>query len=83
MRAYALITTCALLLGACGSNDKGPEQAGAEESINVARAQGNDITAIDAATGADANMAADVEFISNDLNAAGNEADDNGSANEG
>ncbi|WP_205480932.1 hypothetical protein [Sphingomonas arenae] len=55
-----------LALSACGTKQESEQQTGVEENINVVTAQGNDVTAIDAATSDDANMAADVEFTLNE-----------------
>lgn len=81
MRSHLLILASTILLGGCGTDEKSAEQSSTEESLNIAIAEGNDITAIDAATGDDANMAADVEFTSNELDALENELDGNGSGN--
>ena len=70
----------ALTLAACGSQDTPAEQAETVENINVVTAKGNDVTAIDAATGDDANMAADVEFTLNDSGNLGNEVDNSANA---
>jgi len=79
MLRMTLALAGALALAACGSKQAAEEQTGVEEDINVVTAQGNDVTAIDAATGDDANMAADVEFTLNDSGNLGNEADDEAS----
>ncbi len=61
MRRLLLIAGVALL-GACGDKDEGPtsDVAGEDPTEFVAA---NDITAIDAVSGDDANMAADINYI--------------------
>ena len=76
-----LVLAGSVVLAACGQQQAPEEQAGVEEGVNVVTAQGNDVTAIDAATGDDANMAADVEFSMNELGNLGNEIDEPAAAN--
>jgi hypothetical protein len=73
MRALFLIASAALALAACGRKD-GDEAAtsGAGDNLTAEAISANDTTAIDAATGEDANMAADA-----DLNMALNELGEN------
>ena len=69
MRKLVLIAFAALAAAACGE-DKGAEQAtNGGEQVTAESIGGNDVTAIDAATSSDANMAADVEFNVEDFNA--------------
>ena len=72
-----LILIAALGLAACSGNDTANNQAVSEEAGAAAIGPVNDITAIDAATGEAANMAANVNYTFEDL---GNETG-NGSAN--
>ena len=82
MRIHLLLAG-ALALAACGKNETTGGQAEADDSLNLVTAQGNDVTAIDAATGDDANMAGDVDYISNELDNTGNGVDENGTGNDG
>lgn len=67
----ALILAIGLAVAACGSNPAANNAAVAEESESSAeQAQANDTTAIDAATGEAANMAADVNFMLEETNSA-------------
>lgn len=80
MRLVSLLAVAALTLSACG--DKEADQEGTNGAQDVSAetlGEGGDTTAIDAATAADANMAADVEYNLTDLNAL-NEADGNAAA---
>jgi hypothetical protein len=63
MRAVILIAAAALGLAACGKTDQAGNTANVDASLTAASAVSNDVTAIDAVTGEDANMAADVNFI--------------------
>jgi hypothetical protein len=75
MRLVSILVFAALSLSACG--DKAADQEGTNGAQDVSAetlGEGGDMTAIDAATAADANMAADVEYNLTDLNAL-NEAD--------
>lgn len=83
-----LILLAALGLAACNSNEPVDTNAVAEESSAEQVGPVNDITAIDAATGEAANMAADVNYsidenefgnLGNDANSAVAEASDNSS----
>ena len=75
----SLIPLLGLMLASCGDDRQAANTAAvAEESDATALTPANDVTAIDAATGDAANMAADVNFTLEDLD---NEAYDNSSAN--
>ena len=66
---------CALLLAGCGGKDQTVENTDTStQTLTAETPPAGDTTAIDAATGADANMAADAEIPTNDedLNAADN-----------
>jgi hypothetical protein len=75
MRELILIGAAAAALSGCGGEQTAEERAAAERNVTSEVVQTNDTTAIDAATGQDANMAADVPFIPDIENVAGsNEA---------
>jgi hypothetical protein len=63
MRALILIAGAALALGACNKNDQAGGASNADDGLAAENMATNDITAIDAVTGADANMAADVNYL--------------------
>lgn len=73
MRAILIIACAALALSGCGKKDQNDNNLSADENLTAENIVSNDITAIDAATGDAANMAADV-----DMNFGGIE--DNGAA---
>ena len=78
MRRLSLgIALCTLALGACGKSEQTGNTSSLDEAVSAEDFQTSDVTAIDAATGADANMAADI-----DINQFENESrgDGNGSA---
>jgi hypothetical protein len=73
----SLIPIAAFLLVSCGQDQAANDAAVAEESESAQVSAVNDVTAIDAATGEAANMAADVNYSLNEAEmneAAGNEA---------
>ncbi|QIK77735.1 hypothetical protein G7077_01210 [Sphingomonas piscis] len=74
MRNYPLIVAAAALLCACGKKDPAEQTANASTGVTAESFAGSDTTAIDAATGADANMAADVQYNDEALDALMNEA---------
>lgn len=79
MRELILLGGAALALCACGSEQSAEERAAAERNVTSEVVATNDTTAIDAATGEAANMAADVDYmpeLGNDVEAqaAGNRA---------
>ena len=51
-----------LALAACGDDNVRNESAGADKVLADDRLTGNDLTAIDAVSGSDANMAADIDL---------------------
>ena len=63
MRAVILAGVAALALASCGGNDTTQEGAAGEENVASEVVSTNDVTAIDAATGEAANMAADVDYM--------------------
>lgn len=76
MVRMSMVLAGLLALSACGAEQESEQQTSVEENIDVVTARGNDVTAIDAATGDDANMAADVEFTLNETGDAENAAED-------
>ena len=79
MRALMLVAGAALAISACGSDQAAENTANVDEDLVAQNFAANDTTAIDAATGEDANMAEDVEFTVNDTDnlSAGDNAADN------
>jgi hypothetical protein len=71
-----LILIASLALASCGGDQTANNAAVTEEGDSAQVGPVNDITAIDAATGDAANMAADVDYSFNeaDMNQAGNAA---------
>jgi hypothetical protein len=63
MRALILVAGAALALTACRGNQQAGETANVDQTLAAGAVASNDITAIDAVTGADANMAADVNYL--------------------
>jgi hypothetical protein len=66
MRA-PLVLAAALALSACGNNDQADNTINVDDSLTAENIVSNDVTAIDAVTGAAANMAADVDMNFGDL----------------
>ena len=64
---------CTLALGACGETQQTGNTSSLDEAVSAKDFETSDVTAIDAATGADANMAADI-----DINVYENESRQNG-----
>ena len=60
MRALILIAGAALALAGCGKTDQAANSANVDESLSSQQVLTNDVTAIDAVTAEDSNMAADV-----------------------
>jgi len=74
MRFFALILTASsLALAGCGEKEATGNTSAVDQDLSAEDFATADTTAIDAATGADANMAADVEFnaLDNTVNGAG------------
>ena len=61
MRAPILLAAV-LALSACGNNDQKDNNLNVDENLTAESIVSNDVTAIDAATGDAANMAADVDL---------------------
>jgi hypothetical protein len=76
MRALILIAVAALPIAACNKSGPVDNAANAADGLSAESITANDITAIDAVTGADANMAADVNY----LPSVDNDTDSNGNA---
>ncbi|MDQ3478437.1 MAG: hypothetical protein M3438_04680 [Pseudomonadota bacterium] len=75
MRELIFLGAAALALAGCGQKQSAEEQAAAEQNVTTQVVATNDTTAIDAATGQDANMAAESAFLPDiDVDADGNEA---------
>ena len=60
--AVLAIAASSLAVAGCGKNDAADNAAVPGETVTAEDFATNDVTAIDAATGADANMAADVDI---------------------
>ena len=74
MRLFALVLAfSSLALAGCGEKEAAGNTAAVDQAVTAQDFAPNDATAIDAATGADANMAADV-----DINFTVNETDSGG-----
>lgn len=69
MRAFTCFALAAFALAGCGGDTTADNSAEAEENVSNAVVPTNDVTAIDAATGAAANMAPDVPFVLNESEA--------------
>ncbi len=87
MRALILFAGAALAISACNNDQAAENITNADGDLTPQNIAANDTTAIDAATGEDANMAADVNFTVNEtdnLSAdnAANNATDNANGNE-
>lgn len=80
MRSLTLAALGAFALVGCNGDDSAQNAGAAEENISNAVVPTNDVTAIDAATGSAANMAPDVPFLPNEVNAA-EEASGNAASN--
>jgi len=74
MRTLILLGAAAMALMACNGEQSAQERPAAERNVTREVVATNDTTAIDAATGEAANMAADVEFLPELNNADGNAA---------
>jgi hypothetical protein len=70
MRALILIAGAALALAACGKTDQAGNTANIDEVLAAENVAANDVTAIDAVTGEDSNMAADVALLNEGDNVA-------------
>ena len=68
MRLVFLAIAASMTLAGCGKDEATGDTSAIDQAVTANDFETNDVTAIDAATGAAANMAADV-----DINAIGNE----------
>jgi uncharacterized protein YcfL len=74
MRALILVAVSLLALSACRKNGDVDNTTNIDQVLAAQNISANDTTAIDAATGEDANMAADVNFSVNESDGATNNA---------
>jgi hypothetical protein len=70
-----ILLPLSLALAACNNDGTPQNTAEAERNVTSQVASTNDTTAIDAATGEAADMAADVDFLPEDFNAIANESE--------
>ena len=70
MRLLILFAGAALSLAACRNNDQVDNTTNVDENLTAENIVANDVTAIDAVTGEDANMAADVNYLEPETNGA-------------
>lgn len=68
MRLALFVLAASVALAGCGKEEATGNTSALDQAVTAEDFEANDVTAIDAATGADANMAADV-----DINLIGNE----------
>jgi hypothetical protein len=66
MRSLILVAGAALAIAACGKKNATDTAVNADQDLAVQNITANDTTAIDAVTGDDANMAADVDYTINE-----------------
>jgi hypothetical protein len=76
MRTLILVAGAALALAACRNNDQVDNTGNVDENLSAENVVSNDVTAIDAVTGEDANMAADVNYTDTSLNNGTSELND-------
>ena len=70
-----MILAAAFGLAACGGGNQAGNTANIQENVTAQAFESNDITAIDAVTGEDANMAADVDInFTNQMLASSNDS---------
>ena len=80
MRALILVAGAALTISACNNDQPTANTTNVDQDLAAQNISANDTTSIDAATGEDANMAADVNYTLNELD---NANDENASDNAG
>ena len=84
MRALILAAGAALVVSACNNDQPTANTVNVDEALAAQNVSANDTTSIDAATGEDANMAADVNYTLNEVenleNADNADADETGNA---
>ena len=80
MRALILVAGAALAISGCGGDETAQNQAAGGGDLSSQTISANDTTSIDAASGEDANMAAETTIMppedGNDSNASDNGAED-------
>jgi hypothetical protein len=81
MRVLILVATAAFALSACGNNDQTDNTQNVDENLTAENIVSNDVTAIDAVTGDDANMAADVDYSNLADNSLDNISNDSAGSN--
>jgi hypothetical protein len=79
MRALILVAGAALTISACNKDEPAANTTNVDQDLVAQNISANDTTSIDAATGEDANMAADVNYTVNEANNLGD--DDNSADN--
>lgn len=77
-RMRALILGAALALGGCGGSNQAGNTTNLDQTLAAQTIASNDVTAIDAVTGEDSNMAADVALINALDNVTGNTVTNDG-----
>ena len=77
MRALILLAGTALAISACNKEQPTANTTNVDQDLAAQNMSANDTTSIDAATGEDSNMAADVNYTVNEADNSGN---DDGSA---
>jgi hypothetical protein len=75
MRALILVASTALTISACNKDEPTANTTNVDQDLVAQNISANDTTSIDAATGEDANMAADVNYTVNELGNLANEDD--------
>jgi hypothetical protein len=79
MRALILVAGAALTISACNKDEPAANTTNVDQDLVAQNISANDTTSIDAATGEDANMAADVNYTVNEVDNLAN--DDNSADN--
>jgi len=72
MRALILVAGAALTIAACNKDEPAANTTNVDQDLVAQNISANDTTSIDAATGEDANMAADVNYTVNELDNSAN-----------
>jgi hypothetical protein len=75
MRALILVAGAALAISACNNDQPTANTTNVDQDLAAQNISANDTTSIDAATGEDANMAADVNYTVNELDNLANDDD--------
>jgi hypothetical protein len=78
MRAALLVIAAVLVLAGCKNNDQLDQTQNVDENLTAENFVSNDVTAIDAVTGDAANMAADSDILFGNVEAADENAADEG-----